>query len=97
MDRGSKSAIIYYLHLCDGGQRREDDCTRFITNLLAGMLLTGVLVLASPNLFARGGGGGGGEHFGGGGQVGGFHGGFAAAESGRGAWIPRTNCAGGSW
>ena len=55
---------------------------RFITNLLAGMLLTGVLVLASPNLFARGGGGGGGEHFGGGGHVGGFHGGFGSGGIG---------------
>ena len=49
---------------------------RFITNLLAGLFLTGVLALATPNSFARGGGGGGGGHFGGGGggHFGGFHG-----------------------
>jgi hypothetical protein len=58
----------------------------FITNLLAGLLLTGVLALAPTNSFARGGGGGGGGHFGGGGgghfggagHVGGFHGGFGS-------------------
>jgi hypothetical protein len=48
---------------------------RFIRNLLAGLLLTGVLALAPANSFARGGGGGG--HFGGGSHIGGFHGGFA--------------------
>jgi hypothetical protein len=78
------------------------NCMRFITNLLAGLFLTGVLALATPNSFARGGGGGGGGHFGGGGgghfggavHVGGFHGGFgsggsaAVAQGGRGdgAW-----------
>jgi hypothetical protein len=53
-----------------------------ITNLLAGLLLTGVLVFAPSNSFARGGGGGGG-HFGGGGHMGAFHGGFSGG--GRGA------------
>jgi len=43
------------------------NCMRFITNLLAGLFLTGVLALAPTNSFARGGGGGGGGHFGGGG------------------------------
>jgi hypothetical protein len=65
-------------------------CIRFITNLLAGLLLTGVLALATPNSFARGGGGGGGGHFGGGGgghfggagHVGGFHGGFGSGGIG---------------
>ena len=59
---------------------------RFITNLLAGLFLTGVLALATPNSFARGGGGGhfgggGGGHFGGAGHVGGFHGGFGSGGS----------------
>jgi hypothetical protein len=34
---------------------------KFITNLLVGLLLTGVLALAPANSFARGGGGGGGH------------------------------------
>jgi hypothetical protein len=62
---------------------------RFITNLLAGLFLTGVLALATPNSFAREGGGGGGGpfggggggHFGGAGHVGGFHGGFGSGGS----------------
>jgi hypothetical protein len=77
-------------------------CMRFITNLLAGLLLTGVLALAPPNSYARGGGGhfggGGGGHFGGGGYVGGFgsggigavahgfHGPIAQGGRGDGAW-----------
>jgi hypothetical protein len=53
-------------------------CMRLITNLLAGLLLTGMLALEPDTSFARGGGGGG--HFGGGGggHVGGFHGGFGS-------------------
>ena len=74
------------------------NCMRFITNLLAGLFLTGVLALATPNSFARGGGGGGGGHFGGGGgghfggagHVGGFGSGGSAAVAqggrGDGAW-----------
>jgi hypothetical protein len=50
-----------------------------IRNLLAGLLLTGVLALAPSNLFARGGGGGGGHFGGGAGHVGAFHGGFSRA------------------
>jgi hypothetical protein len=58
------------------------NCMRFITNLLAGLFLTGVLALATPNSFARGGGGGGGgSHFGGAVHVGGFHGGFGSGGS----------------
>ena len=38
---------------------------RFLTTLLAGLLLTGTLALMPDTSFARGGGGGG--HFGGGG------------------------------
>ena len=39
---------------------------RFLTNFLAGLLLTGILALAPATSFAHGGGGGGGGHFGGG-------------------------------
>jgi hypothetical protein len=52
-------------------------CMRFIKNLLAGLLLTGVLALAPPNSFARGGGGGAAV-----GTLEGFTAGLAAAESG---------------
>jgi Putative peptidoglycan binding domain len=53
-----------------------------ITNLLAGLLLTGVLVFAPSRSFARGGGGGGGHFGGGGGHLGAFHGGFSSGGSG---------------
>ena len=63
---------------------------RFLTNFLAGLLLTGILALAPATSFARGGGGGGGHsgggggHFGGGsgGHFGGFHSGFASGGFG---------------
>src|ERR1700675_2960186 len=79
-----KPRLLIICNCCDDMRRREYDCMRFIRNLLAGLLLTGVLTLAPANSFARGGGGGGGHfggggggHFGGGSHVGGFHGGFA--------------------
>lgn len=60
--------------------KEEMICMRLITNLLAGLLFTGMLALAPDTSFARGGGGGG--HFGGGGGGGGhfagFHGGFGS-------------------
>jgi hypothetical protein len=55
---------------------------KFITNLLVGLLLTGVLALAPANSFARGGGGGGGHFGGGGGHVGAFQGGFGSDGNG---------------
>ena len=55
-------------------------CMRLITNLLAGLLFTGMLALEPDTSFAHGGGGGG--HFAGGGVGGGhfagFHGGFGS-------------------
>ena len=63
------------------------NCMRFTKNLLAGLLLTGLLAIAPDRSFAHGGGGG---HFGGGGggaHFGGFHAGFAGhgfARGGRG-------------
>jgi Putative peptidoglycan binding domain len=71
------------LTCCDGVARKKDDCMKFIGNLLAGLLLTGVLALAPANSFARGGGGGGGHFEGGGGHMGAFHGGFGRGD---GAW-----------
>jgi hypothetical protein len=61
--------------------RSEGDVRmKVVTNLLAGVLLNGVLMMTPANSFARGGGGGG--HFGGGGgHVGGFHGGVGAEGS----------------
>jgi hypothetical protein len=72
--------------------RKKEDRMKFITNLLAGLLLTGILAFAPSNSFARGGGGGGGHFEGGGGRMGGFHGGFNSGRGGamahgfRGGW-----------
>jgi hypothetical protein len=74
---------------CDAVGRRKDDNMRFITNLLAGLILAGVLALAPANSFARGGGGGGGHFEGGGGHMGAFHGGFGRGADGRSHhWYP---------
>jgi Putative peptidoglycan binding domain len=67
---------------CDGVGRKKDNCMKFITNLLAGLLLTGVLALAPANSFARGGGGGGGHFGGGGSHMGAFRGGSGSGRSG---------------
>ena len=66
---------------------------RFIKNLLAGMLLTGVLVLASPNSFARGGGGAVVNTLEVAAMLEGFTAGLAAANRGCGAWIPADKLA----